>query len=93
MSQSSRPPGNRDRGVASQLGEYAGFGLTLAGATALFAWLGTLADRWLHTEPLFVLVGAFLGFAAGFYHMYSRLVLRTASHDEDDETRARGRGA
>ena len=93
MSQSSRPPDAQDRGVASQLGQYTGFGLTLAGATALFAWLGTVLDRWLATEPLFVLVGTFLGFGAGFYHMYSRLVLRSPSRDRDEEESSRGPGA
>jgi len=78
MRQPPRPQEDEDRGpgTASQLGEYAGFGLTIAGATALFAWLGTVLDGWLHTKPLFVLLGTFLGFAAGFYNMYSRLVPR-----------------
>lgn len=73
-------------GLAGQLGHYAGFGLTIGVATALFAWLGTLLDDWLGTRPLFVLIGAFLGFAAGFYSMYWRLVLQpdTRSEPEDD---------
>lgn len=87
MSQPSRPPGTPERGAASLLGQYAGLGMTLAGATVLFAWLGTVVDRWLHTEPLFVLAGAFLGFAAGFYHMYSRLVLRSPPADDTEERR------
>ena len=95
MSPAPRSPAGEDRGpgVAGQLGEYAGFGLTIAGATALFAWLGTRLDAWLGTESLFVLIGAFLGFAAGFYSMYWRLVLRRSGtrDGEDEEAEPRDR--
>ena len=74
--------GSGGEGLAGQLGRYAGFGLTIGLATALFAWLGTLLDEWLGTEPAFVLLGAFLGFGAGFYSMYWRLVLAA---DEEGE--------
>ncbi len=63
-------------GLAAELGRYTGFGLSLGLATALFAWAGAWLDDRLHTEPLFVIVGAFVGFAGGFYSMYWRLVLR-----------------
>lgn len=56
------------------MGRYGGHGLTIALATALFAWLGSLVDERLGTEPLFVLLGVFLGFGAGFYSMYAKLV-------------------
>lgn len=59
-----------------QLGELAGLGITLGLATALFAWLGSLLDRWLGTQPLFVLLGTFTGFGGGFYSIYWRLVLK-----------------
>ena len=74
--------GEGQEGVATQLGRYAGFGLTIGLSTALFAWLGTLLDERLGTEPAFVHVGAFLGFAAGFYSMYWRLVLHDGSTDD-----------
>ncbi len=86
--------GPRASDTARQMGELAGFGLTMAIATALFAWLGSLLDGRLDTKPLFVLVGAFLGFGAGFYSMYSRLVLRVREQegaqrsDERDEAAA-----
>jgi len=88
-----RPVGEGSRAphTTRQMGELAGFGLTMGVATALFAWLGSLLDARLHTEPLFVLVGAFVGFGAGFYSMYSRLVLRAREpagaprSDERDE--------
>ena len=79
----SPPRSSRDEGpgesagsssLAGELGRHAGHGLTLAAATALFAWLGTLADERLGTEPLLVVVGALVGFGAGFYSMYRQLV-------------------
>lgn len=89
------PPdvGPRGSEAASRLGELAGFGLTMGLATALFAWLGSLLDGRLHTEPLFVLVGAFLGFGAGFYSMYSRLVLRAKESEEAPECSGRDEAA
>jgi F0F1-type ATP synthase assembly protein I len=60
--------------VAGELGRHAGHGLTLAAATALFAWLGLQADERLGTGPLLVVVGAALGFGTGFYSMYRALV-------------------
>ncbi len=96
MSQSPSHGGGRNEerapGTVGELGRYAGFGLTIGAATALFAWLGTLLDRWLGTAPAFVLAGAFLGFAAGFYSMYWRLVLqeRDASAGAGKKTGEKG---
>lgn len=90
----SPPRSSRDEGpggpagpssLAGELGRHAGHGLTLAAATALFAWLGTLADERLGTEPLLVVVGAFVGFSAGFYSMYRQLVGEQASPGEGDD--------
>jgi F0F1-type ATP synthase assembly protein I len=47
----------------------------MAVATLVFLWLGTVADRWLGTRPAFTLVGAFVGAAAGFYHMIHHLIV------------------
>lgn len=63
-------------GLATDVGQYAGYGLTIGLATALFAWFGDWLDERLHTEPLFVVIGAFLGFSAAFYSMYWRLVIK-----------------
>ena len=64
--------------------EFAGLGLTLGLAIALFAVGGNWLDERLGTKPLFVLLGVFLGFGGGFYHMYSRLVLRRRETADDD---------
>lgn len=93
MTPSRGGPGDSSTGLAGELGRYAGFGLTIGLATALFAWIGTLIDGWLRTEPLFVVLGAFLGFAAAFYSMYWRLVLQPArERREAEEERASGDG-
>lgn len=68
-------------GTATELGRYAGHGLTIALSTALFAWVGVWADERLHTAPLFVTVGVFTGFGAGFYSMYRDLVRTDGSGD------------
>jgi F0F1-type ATP synthase assembly protein I len=75
----------RDNRALAQLGRYSGHGLTLGLSTALFAWLGSLADERLHTGPLFVLLGTFIGFGGGFYAMYRQLVLDPRSKAKDDE--------
>lgn len=49
-------------------------GLTWALSTALFLYLGSLADGWLATRPVLTIVGAFIGAAAGFYYLYSQLL-------------------
>jgi F0F1-type ATP synthase assembly protein I len=49
--------------------------MTWALSTALFLYLGTLLDRRVGTEPLFTLLGAAIGAAAGFYYMYHHLVI------------------
>lgn len=59
--------------LAGELGRYAGHGLTIALSTALFAWLGSWADDRLGTSPVFVLLGVFVGFGAGFYSMITKL--------------------
>lgn len=76
---------------AAEASRYLGVGMTWALSTALFLWLGTLADgRW-DTEPIFTLLGAAIGAAAGFYYMYHHLVtmpererkLRAERQDEE----------
>ena len=76
----------RQKRTLTQLGRYSGHGLTLGLSTALFAWLGSLADERLQTGPLFVLLGTFVGFSAGFYVMYRELVLEPRQDDSEAET-------
>ena len=48
-------------------------GMTWALSTALFLFLGSLVDGWLGTKPVFTLIGAFIGAAAGFYYVYQQI--------------------
>lgn len=66
-----------------QAGRYLGVGMTWALSTALFLYLGTWVDRWVGTESLFALVGAFVGAAAGFYYLYYHLVVEPRSRRPD----------
>ena len=70
MKRDNKPP------ASVELSRYLGYGLTWAMATLLFLWLGTLADKWLGTDPWLTLIGAFVGATGGFYHMYRNLIGR-----------------
>ena len=66
---------------------YLGYGLTLAGSTFLVLVGGQALDGKLGTGPLFTLLGAFVGAAAGFWYMYRNLVADGGGSDrkEDEE--------
>ncbi len=85
----------RKQAATVDVSRYLGVGLTWALSTLLFLWLGTLADGALGTRPLFTVVGAFVGAAAGFYYMIHHLVvvpgreakaLRQAERESDKGT-------
>ncbi len=83
------PHGNKDR-FARSFGEgysYVGLGFSFAFAILLFGALGWLVDGWLHTRPLFAIVGAFVGGFGGFMSIYYRV-----KRDTDAEKRDGGRG-
>lgn len=52
---------------------YVGMGFTFAIAILVFGGAGWLMDSWLHTRPLFFIVGAFGGGFAGFMSIYNRV--------------------
>jgi F0F1-type ATP synthase assembly protein I len=70
-------------GAAAEASRYLGIGLTWALSTALFLYLGTLADRRLGTDPWLTLVGAFVGAAAGFMYMYRHLVIEPQRRERE----------
>lgn len=49
------------------------FGITMILAMLLGFYAGEWLDRRLGTSPLFILLGIFLGMAAGFYNLWSVL--------------------
>ena len=48
-------------------------GFALAISILFFAWLGHLADKALHTAPLFLLIGLAVGLVAGFYAFWRKI--------------------
>jgi F0F1-type ATP synthase assembly protein I len=49
-------------------------GFTLALSILLFLGAGMLLDRWLHTRPIFTLVGVLVGLGAGMYGFIVRVL-------------------
>ena len=58
---------------------YAGLGLQLAASITLFVFAGQWLDGRLHTEVLFTMLGAFLGFGGTMWSLIRRL-----KQDEED---------
>lgn len=89
------PPraGRSGPSAAADVSKYLGVGLTWALSTILFLFVGRAADRWLGTEPILTLIGAFVGAGAGFYYMVHHLVVeprrREAERKADRESRER----
>ena len=50
--------------------EYVAAGFTFAAAILAFGALGWVIDGWLHTRPLFAIIGSFVGGTAGFLRLY-----------------------
>jgi F0F1-type ATP synthase assembly protein I len=74
-----------DPNTTAQASKYLGVGLTSALSTLLFLYLGTIADRRLGTGPWLTLAGAFVGAAAGFFHMYYHLVIVPRNRGRPDD--------
>ncbi len=49
-------------------------GFQLAFAVLLFLGAGMLVDGWLHTKPIFTLVGVVVGLGAGMYAFIVRVI-------------------
>jgi F0F1-type ATP synthase assembly protein I len=84
---SERPGGRGDEGPSAAA--YAGHGLTFVAATLGGLYLGQWLDRRLGTAPWLLIVGVFLGAAASFYSMYTKLM---AAQAREDAARAARRG-
>src|SRR5690349_24416896 len=87
------PPDDRNRS-ARGFGEgysYVAVGFQLAVAMLVFGGLGWLVDGWLHTRPLFALVGFALATVGWFVSLYYR-VLRYTDVAQRDDAGLRGGG-
>ena len=60
---------------------YAGVGLHFAATIAVFGWGGYWLDGKLGTLPLFLVVGAFLGFGLGTKSLVARLTPKRAPEE------------
>lgn len=57
--------------------DFAGVGIQFALSILLFLLVGKWIDGHLGTTPLFLILGAFVGAAAGFYSMYRKVAAAT----------------
>lgn len=69
--------------------DFAGLGLQFVLAILLFLFAGKWVDARLGTEPVFLIVGTFVGAAAGFYSMYRKVTDATRRDNARRETAAR----
>jgi F0F1-type ATP synthase assembly protein I len=65
--------------------EFAGVGVQFAAVILVFVFAGVWLDKRLGTSPWFVLICVFVGAAAGFYSMYSKIM---AAQRRDAERKA-----
>lgn len=81
MGRDQRGSDPRDMWRAS--GRYMGLGLTLAFAVLFFLLVGAWVDSKLGTEPLLLVLGAFIGAAAGFYSLYYHIVIEPREREDE----------
>ncbi len=72
------------RSVA-EASRYLGLGLQWALSTLLFLLGGWWLDSKLGTGPLLLILGAFVGAAAGFYSMYRHVVVEPRRENEQED--------
>ena len=87
---------DRESGAAGgSPADFAGVGLQFVLAILLFLFLGKWIDARLGTAPVFLIVGTFVGAAAGFYSMYRKVIdatRRGATKRESGKPGGQGRG-
>lgn len=71
MSDTPKAPGDR-RAAFRGLDQSSVMGVELISATLTWAGIGWLVDRWLGTDPWFLVIGALVGNAAGIYLVWLR---------------------
>ena len=88
MSEDGKPAEERGSEVVRASSHFLGLGMTFAASVALFGWIGFKVGEQIGAESLLMLLGMFLGGAAGFYNLYVQLVIRPReerSREESDE--------
>jgi hypothetical protein len=64
-------------------GQFMGFGLTWALSVLLFLGVGAWLDSRLGTQPILLILGAFVGAGAGFYYLYFHIVIEPRQREAD----------
>lgn len=81
-------PGLRGtKGSGPEAGDLAGVGLGFAASILLFFFVGQWLDSKLGTEPWLLILGVFVGLAAGFWSMYRRLVVEPGKKKTEKDER------
>lgn len=80
--------GGPEQGLA-QGQKYFAVGLRFGGGVVAFTLGGYALDRWLHTIPLFILIGTVGGSVLSFISVYREVVLesRAANHESREDDR------
>ncbi len=88
MSEEGKPAEERGSEVIRASSQFFGHGMTFAASMALFGWIGFEVGTRVGAESLMMILGIFLGGAAGFYNLYVQLVIRPREErgrEESDE--------
>jgi F0F1-type ATP synthase assembly protein I len=64
-------------------GQFMGLGLAWALSVLFFLGVGAWIDSKLGTSPFLLVVGAFIGAAAGFYSLYYHIVIEPRQREAD----------
>lgn len=79
--------GDDERSATSEAirasGRFMGLGLAWALGVLLFLGAGVWLDSKLGTEPVLMIVGAFVGAGAGFYSLYYHIVIEPRRRGDD----------
>ncbi len=72
----------------SSIFTYSTIGLELAATVTIFILGGSKLDEHFKREPVFTIIGAFLGMAIGFYHLIKQLQnIETKEKKEENKLR------
>ena len=77
------PMANTAWGTAAR---FTHIGITYALAVLLGYFLGSRIDNWLHSSPVFSLIGVFLMMGGGIYWMYLKLKAMEESEHEKPQS-------
>ncbi len=85
MSEEGKPAEEQGSEVVRASSQFLGHGMTFAASVALFGWIGFEVGARFGAESLLMLLGMFLGGAAGFYNLYVQIVIRPREEQGPEE--------